>query len=471
MSDERNIDRLFQESFKDFEVSPPKNAWDNIEKKLKSDSQKPIIPLWRKIAGVAALIAILFLASSQWFINSDSIDNSSPIVNDVVVPKTDDTTPTQNFDQESGPLVVFSEEDNDQESSTEDQLKTSNLASTEAPKQLASNTTSATGKFKLQPKSKKSSQTEALAAMAKLDLEEANQSLSSGGDLISDALASSAKAIENSTLMSGVNTSNNNKLSLVEVANQIAENEDKENLLKKDKTKPSWYIKPQVSPIFYGNLASGSTLDSEFAQNNGQGNVDFSYGLNVGYQLNEKLKLRTGINRVNVSYSTNDVFLLPNTQISALANVSVTEGFTSSVVTENQLDALAEGQQFGRQEAINSELRQNIGFIEFPLEVEYKLIDKKIDVNVIGGASTFLLNNNSLDVINNQGTSSIGQANNINDLSFSTNFALGFDYSLSNRLFLNLEPTFKYQFNTFQSGTTEFQPYFIGIYSGVTLKF
>lgn len=191
----------------------------------------------------------------------------------------------------------------------------------------------------------------------------------------------------------------------------------------------------------------------------------------MGYQLNKKFKIRTGINRVNVSYSTNDVFLLPNTQISALSNVSTSEGFNSSVITAEQLNALEQNNQFGRQEAINSELRQTIGFIEFPVEVEYTLIDKKIGVHLIGGASTFLLNDNSLDIINVQGTSTLGEASNINNLSFSTNVALGLDYSLSKSFFLNLEPTFKYQFNTFQSGTTDFQPYFIGIYSGVTFKF
>ena len=59
MSDKKNIDRLFQERFKDFEAAPPMAAWDNIEKQL--DGKKPVavFPLWIKWIGIAAGIALL----------------------------------------------------------------------------------------------------------------------------------------------------------------------------------------------------------------------------------------------------------------------------------------------------------------------------------------------------------------------------------------------------------------------------
>lgn len=469
MKEDHNIDRLFQESFKDFEVSPPKHLWGNIEKELKSDSRKRAIPIWLRLTGVAALIAVVLLVGSQWFIPSDKLKPTLPIVNKVINPKETKIIPQKESvaipELASG--IVSNTEEEHSANETKDQILNadSNLLSTFSTPLL-------------NPKSSKN----ALAVAGRKELKQQQNldklpivgySERSGGQIviISNPIIKSPQGIRISTLDLHTQSTISRKVSLVQVANQIADNQTEEAFVEETSTKPSWYVKPQVSPIFYGNLADGSSIDSGFSENSSQGNVDVSYGLNVGYQLNKKFKIRTGINSVNVSYSTNNVFLLPNTEISALNNVSVSDGFYSSVVTAEQLNTLAENNQFGRQEAINSELRQDIGFIEFPVEVEYTLVDKKIGVHVIGGASTFLLNDNNLDVINLQGTSSLGEANNINNLSFSTNFALGFDYSLSKNLFLNLEPTFKYQINTFQSGTTDFQPYFIAVYSGMTFKF
>ena len=105
------------------------------------------------------------------------------------------------------------------------------------------------------------------------------------------------------------------------------------------------------------------------------------------------------------------------------------------------------------------------------MEIEYKLLDKKLGLNVIGGFSTFFLNKNEIfaDI---DGTSMlIGEANNINNTSFSANFGLGFNYNFSKKWNINLEPQFKYQINTFNNTFGNFRPFFIGLYTGINYKF
>ena len=65
----------------------------------------------------------------------------------------------------------------------------------------------------------------------------------------------------------------------------------------------------------------------------------------------------------------------------------------------------------------------------------------------------------------------IGEANNINSTSYSANFGLGLDYSLSKQWNINLEPQFKYQLNTFNNTSGNFRPFFIGVYTGLSFKF
>ncbi len=69
MGDKKNIDRLFQEKFKDFEAFPEKDLWSGIEAKLNAPSTLPAeapkkdgrtIPFfWWRLGGIAATIALL----------------------------------------------------------------------------------------------------------------------------------------------------------------------------------------------------------------------------------------------------------------------------------------------------------------------------------------------------------------------------------------------------------------------------
>lgn len=65
MNDKKNIDRLFQEKFKDFEVIPDEIVWEKIKARQNKNKKRIfLIPFWYRVAGVAALIALIFGISS-----------------------------------------------------------------------------------------------------------------------------------------------------------------------------------------------------------------------------------------------------------------------------------------------------------------------------------------------------------------------------------------------------------------------
>ena len=116
-------------------------------------------------------------------------------------------------------------------------------------------------------------------------------------------------------------------------------------------------------------------------------------------------------------------------------------------------------------------MSQQFGYLELPIEVNYALIDKKFGVNIIGGVSSLFLIDNAVSLTAGELTTEIGEANNINDLNFSANMGLGFNYKFSPKISFNLEPIFKYQLNTFSEVDGTFLPYSIGVYSGLSFKF
>ena len=79
MSDRKNIDRLFQEKFKDFEVTPENHVWENIESRVQKKKSRRMIPLWWSIAGAAAVIAILLMVGNGIFSSKDS-NTINPLV-------------------------------------------------------------------------------------------------------------------------------------------------------------------------------------------------------------------------------------------------------------------------------------------------------------------------------------------------------------------------------------------------------
>jgi hypothetical protein len=117
------------------------------------------------------------------------------------------------------------------------------------------------------------------------------------------------------------------------------------------------------------------------------------------------------------------------------------------------------------------ELIQNISYYEVPLELTYALVNNKFGINVIGGFSTLFLGNNEVSVQAGDFSGTLGEANNLSSVSFTTNVGLGFDYKINKKFTFNIEPMFKYQLNPYTDSSVGFKPYYVGIYSGLSFKF
>lgn len=234
-----------------------------------------------------------------------------------------------------------------------------------------------------------------------------------------------------------------------------------------------WKIAPNVAPVYYNSLTSGSPIDDDFSGNTKKGQFTTSYGIGVGYALNKRLSVRTGVNKLEVGYDTQDVAIYSSPETSGNHNYKninfSSEGSGMSIVGSGTYSATQIPSSFSS--LFDSSLNQRFGYIEVPLELSYKLSDKKLRVDVIAGISTFFLNKNEIYSENKTKTTYIGEANNLNNTSYSTNFGIGLEYKLSKTLNFNFDPMFKYQLNAFSNDAGNFKPYILGIYSGLSYRF
>lgn len=242
----------------------------------------------------------------------------------------------------------------------------------------------------------------------------------------------------------------------------------------------NWEVTPNFGPVFYNSLNGGSSIDPAFSDNSQSGDVNFSYGVQVSYALNDRLSLRSGVSNVDLGYTTGDVELATGPVAVALSSIDyggrsvVLSAFDRGTIS-NLPPPSGEGDPFAgltpKSTSGNAELIQNLSYYEVPLELEYALLNKRFGVNMIGGFSTLFLGDNEVSVQDGTFRDVLGEANNLNSVSFSTNIGLGFDYKISKRLKFNVEPMFKYQLNPYTDSSVDFKPYYFGIYSGLSFKF
>jgi len=121
---------------------------------------------------------------------------------------------------------------------------------------------------------------------------------------------------------------------------------------------------------------------------------------------------------------------------------------------------------------LSNSLYQNFSYLEMPFILRYKLIDKSIDFNLIGGlAYNFLVSNNVHTVIDGS-RYNVGKTEGLNPILVSSSMGMGIEYNISDKFSLNLEPTFRYYLNPFgDMPGVKIHPYSFGVFSGLSFKF
>ena len=511
MSDKKHIDRLFQEKLKNFEATPDKAVWDKINSQLnqKKDDRK-VIPIWWKLTGVAAGLILLLTVGNLVFNDSDSTTN-------VVETETVDSNNTK-ANQKNNAIVNGGENENLEENTDESsdksilnndeviQPKTSNqknsIVKSDAPETQKNSIKSKSNQTNYQNKKAKNT-TNYLVNTQKQDVSNPNTSIEKPSSEIKNTLEKTSLnqdvkkevLVENQTGESIITEKNISESVINKKEEQLVSVDENQLVIEKEKTPLTddviasnediieeekeiinrWQINPNIAPVYFNGFGKGSTIHEELVKNEKSGDINMSYGVNVSYAVNDKLSIKSGVNRVNLGYNTNDIIIYEN----VTGNNNNTDLFRNIKPKQNlpQLSFVS-GNEFGFVQSpsivpdeTNSLLKQEMTFYEIPLEVKYKLSDKKLGFSLLGGFSTFILNDNKVSYELRGENTELGEASNINDISYSANIGFGLDYNLSKQINLNLDPMFKYQIKTFNNTSGDFKPYFIGIYSGINIKF
>ena len=478
--DKKNLDKLFQKKLNNFSEIPDERVWQQIEASLNQKKKRRIIPLWWKMGGVAALLILSFLLFKPF---EDTTENI-PVV--VETEKTDgalESSSEKNAVNKSSKKLELENNTQVAENETEKSSKVSNPLKQKITEEKDKINTIVKTDSNIKHDQQKRTENKVVATSSNV---EKNTKLQKTNIAQKDDTPENAqnKKVISQGYKEGIakNDSQSNQAEKVaekkkSIFDEIAEQENEETEVA-DANSAKWSVGPSVAPVFFDAMGEGSPIHSIFTSNSKSGNYSMSYGLSVAYEINKRLRVRTGVHKVDYGYDTNDVEFSSSLESSArtqINNINYTANSRNVLVSSNTVGinnfSETDNIQTITTASQNGIMSQQFGYLEVPLELEYSLINSRFGVDIIGGLSSLFLVDNLISLSSQNLTTELGEANNLNSVNFSTNIGLGFNYNFSENIRLNLDPVFKYQLNTFSQSNGTFQPFSVGVYSGISFRF
>jgi predicted nucleic acid binding AN1-type Zn finger protein len=472
MKQKKNIDQLFNERFANHQADPPSHVWDKVQARLEKEKKDRVIAIWWRTAGVAASLALIIslaglldTTQSNVVVEQQQNIEQSPATN----PKIDKAVEI-NLRQDKPRVAASNKAAQNNAIIPEAKINDNTVSKNKLNVLITPENAVVKLVVKKDPGvALKNLGVAVLETKSSVILKKTKELIKTEVILPSDSpsVEVAEEKTESKTL---------EKKSIFDAIKEQKQLESKEAVVKKSSQENLWEIAPTIAPVYYNTLSQGSSIDASFADNSQSGDVNISYGIGVRYALSNRLKIRSGINNVALSYSTGGIELGDGPVSLALKNIDyASEGV---VVIAQDLGTFSSQNQDGTfgditPKSTNGEafINQNISYYEVPLELSYTLFDSAFGLDVIGGVSTLLLGNNEVSVTAGSYNEVLGSANNLSSLSFATNIGLGLHYKMSSKFRLNVEPMFKYQLNPYTDSSVSFKPYYLGVYTGLSFKF
>jgi hypothetical protein len=434
-----NIDLLFRNGLKDFEVLPPPEVWDGIRPVVKLRS-RPFISL--KVAAMITVLLTVSFFTYRWSREISAIPEGSIVA----------------FNVEASAPVISRPDNNPRnlQNIKYDQIKNLPVLLTDV-----SNTAAIIQEFETDD------------SPEEVTFVQNSRSLS---------------IINNETVagpfLRSFNASNETAIKIREPELQYFQ----ENITAKPQNR--WSIAALASPTYYSSFNSGSDALSKQLSASEQPLFSYSGGVAFSYKITKRLSIQSGlyysalgqkvegINSFSGFKPYDNAKGVDNFQVlttSGTIHTSNPDVFLNAVgsnriITEFTNDVI--DPKKANLQPVSTSLNQSLGYLELPVVLRYKVLDRTIGINLIGGVSYNLLVTNSVYTSLDGNKYPVGDTKGLNPLTLSSSLGMGMEYKVSDKLSLNFEPTFRYYINPFSVTTGSYtHPYSFGIFSGLSYKF
>jgi hypothetical protein len=435
-----NIDLLFRNGLKDYEVLPPPGVWDGIHSAVKITS-RPVIFL--RVAAAAAVLVTASFLTYRWSSDITSTPSGSVMAFNIPSISPEILSPVSTLQNS--------------ELNNSDRIINNTIASFEM-----SNSVSI--------------------------IEEIQSPVITPEHIIYSQAMKNISLISDKSIIRPFQTSDQ-----AVVLNPVIVNyTDLQYFPETAPVKPvnRWSIAAMASPTYYSSFSSGSNGLSQQLMASEEPLFSYSGGVAFSYKISKRFSIQSGLYYASLGQKVDGISSFSGFQ--PFDNTKGDHNFevltTLGTVYTNNPDIFLSSDASGRintpftvdvidpkkasLQPVNTSLNQNFSYLELPVILRYKIVDKTIGINLIGGLSYNMLVHNSVYTTLDGNKFPVGDTKGLNPLSLSSSFGMGMEYNISGKLSLNLEPTFRYYLNPFNITSGSYiHPYSFGIFSGVSYKF
>jgi len=257
-----------------------------------------------------------------------------------------------------------------------------------------------------------------------------------------------------------------------------------------------WAVGGQVTPLYsYRNLGteSGNAYSSTGYYNDIEnGIVSYAGGINLNYSPAKRLSLQSGIYYSRMGMSVQNTYIATlggNAYVNDFPSLELAMDNSSGQIefgTEKSNSFLANlklsGERFfdantavgsTEESAIREgDVLQHFEYLEVPVILRYRVVDRRVGLNVLGGLSTNFLVGSNVYFQENGNKEFIGTTADLKPVNYSGVMGLGLQYSISRNFHINMEPTFRYYLNSINKASgINSHPYSLGFFTGISYSF
>jgi hypothetical protein len=265
----------------------------------------------------------------------------------------------------------------------------------------------------------------------------------------------------------------------------------------RSKTRNHWNITGQFAPMYaYRAISSvpGGMRKSDFDAAESP-LLAYSGGINLSRKILNRLDVQIGIFYSQMGQTINNVIPVNNMYSSVSSNNSYNKNFVSksfvrtssgsvtvASILKSDINTTYDNYFNPETQVMNNSanivsptkcrLIEQLDYLEIPIVLRYRIIDRKLNVYVLGGMSANVLIDNNVFVDNGGDLVKGGTILMARPVNYSSTLGLGIGYQITQSLSIGLEPLFKYYLQPY---TTNSQigsnPYAFGVFTGVIYRF
>lgn len=265
-----------------------------------------------------------------------------------------------------------------------------------------------------------------------------------------------------------------------------------------------WVLGSEVAPLYSYRTITSDQIEPEMLSTlnkSEKGLIAMAGGLRVAFLPNRRLSIQSGVYYSRYGQEKNKVetYHFNNTENSDqlnsdgsyLAIVNSTGTIYNTQPENRSFDQVAFGSYNKSNEnfylpgidgssytAVTSSQESNVNilqyfdYLEIPLTLKYKIIDRKLDFSLSGGLVTNFLVGNVVKMEQDGEKSRFGKTNGISQINYLSSFGLGLEYPLMKGVAFSLEPRFRYYINPIdRTSQINIHPYSFGIFAGLNYIF